>query len=327
MSHSYWQLPVEQPVACMWAGGPTVQSFPHAPQLAMSFAESFSHPSVSEVLQSRHAPMHESIWHAPAPSHDPFAFGYFVVQLLPHVPQSVCVVFRFTSHPFSGMLLSQSSKFARQLYWHAPSEQPATTVLSGGLTLQSVAQSPQCAGSVLRFASHPFAAPPSQSVHPLSQVYPQVPLVHVGAALAGSPHVVVQLPHALMLLSVGVSHPSDVSLLQSPQPLLQLPIWHAPATHDPGACANVVVQLLPHTLQFVSLSSAASQPSDVSLLQSAHPLSHEPISHPAAPQYAVAWFNAEFHSAVQSFPHALQFCASKSGLLSQPSTRSVLQSS
>jgi hypothetical protein len=139
-------------------------------------------------------------------------------------------------------------------------------------------------------------------------------------------HTVVQSPHAATVF-VAVSHPSLGSLLQSPQPPSHDPIWQDPATQEPPALSYSVVQLLPHNPQLVSVFSAASQPSDVSLLQSPQPLSHEPISHPLAPQYAVAWFSVGFHSAVQSFPHAWQFSGSNDGLLSQPSLRSALQSS
>jgi hypothetical protein len=116
------------------------------------------------------------------------------------------------------------------------------------------------------------------------QAKPQVPPAHVAVALVGSLHTVVQSPHALTLLSVFVSHPSLGSLLQSPKPGSHAPIWHDPATHEPVALSYAVVQLFPHVPQFVSVLNDASHPSLVSLLQSAHPLSHEPISQPAAPQ-------------------------------------------
>ena len=203
------QLPLVHEVAFMFAGALVAQFVPHAPQFVRSLSVSLSQPSVGELLQSRHAPLHAPIWHTPAPSHDPVAFSYFVVQSFPQLPQLPLLVFVSTSQPSA--------------YWQLPSEHPLAVVLFGGLTLQSVAQSPQCAGSVLRFASHPLLPSASQSPYPRSHVKSQLPAVQIAVALAGSLHTVVQLPHAATVF-VGVSHPSDVSLLQSPQPPLQLPI-------------------------------------------------------------------------------------------------------
>jgi hypothetical protein len=205
------------------------------------------------------------------------------VQSFPQLPQFCVLAFVSISQP-STMLRLQSSQSPAHAYWQLPSEHPTACVFVGGLASQSFVQLPQWSLSVLSSASQPLPPSPSQLPYPRSQLKLQTPPAQLGDALSGSGHTVVQLPHALMLLLVGVSHPSAGLLLQSPHPLVHVPIWHAPATQVPGAFAYIVVQFTPHSPQFVLLSSAASHPSDASPLQLPHPLWHDPISHPAAPQ-------------------------------------------
>ena len=157
------QLPLVHDVAFMFAGALVTQLLPQPPQFAMSLSVSLSQPSADELLQSAHAPLHAPIWHAPAPSHDPVAFSYFVVQSFPHVPQFVALTSVSTSQPSVRMSPLQSAQLPVHAYWQLASEHPVAVVLLGGLTLQSVAQSPQCAGSVLRSASQPLLPSASQS--------------------------------------------------------------------------------------------------------------------------------------------------------------------
>ncbi len=81
--------------------------------------------------------------------------------------------------------------------------------------------SPQDA-ALVRSASQPLFASPSQSSKPVLQVNTQAPAVHAAALAFVSTHALPHAPQLVVVLS-GVSHPSGPRMLtQSPKPVLQL---------------------------------------------------------------------------------------------------------
>jgi hypothetical protein len=92
--------------------------------------------------------------------------------------------------------------------------------------VHDVAHVPQWSVSVLRFASQPFAAMPSQSAYPAAHaVYPQPPLVHVipVALSTWAEHTVEQPPQWVRSVLRFVSQPFAALLSQLPQPELHEP--------------------------------------------------------------------------------------------------------
>ena len=125
-----------------------------------------------------------------------------VLHGVPQPPQLSVSVLRFTSQPLPGSP-SQFSNPAAHVYWQLPSEQPVETMFGGALAAQSLPHPPQWAELVLRLASQPLPAKPSQLSNPASQTCPQAPELQFGAALfQSSGQTVAQLPHRVGSTSV-----------------------------------------------------------------------------------------------------------------------------
>ena len=186
-----------------------------------------------------------------------------VLQAPPQDPQFRVSVFLLISQPLA-WLVSQSRKPAAQVYWHAPSAQPVAVMFGGALAAQSLPQVPQLAELVLRFASQPLPASPSQSSKSASQTWPQTPALQLGAALfQSSGQLVAQLPQRLGSTSVWDSQPSRVAFSsgeQSLQPAAQLFMLHAPRAHVGAPLAVLHAAAQPPQLAS-SVYTLVSQPS------------------------------------------------------------------
>ena len=130
--------------------------------------------------------------------------------------------------------------------WHAPLKHVADALAK----LQTVGHVPQCAGSVFRFASHPFTTLPSQLPKPaLHELSAHTPAEHEALALANE-HTVPQPPQFDTLVLVFVSQPFDALASQLPKPALHTGVQR-PDTQDvvPFMFAHAV----PHAPQLVEL--------------------------------------------------------------------------
>jgi hypothetical protein len=128
-------------------------------------------------------------------------------------------------------------------------------------------QLPQFAGSVLRLASQPLEAIPSQFPVPVEhEVVTHVPAVHVVPA----PHTVPHIPQFAPLVARLASQPFAAILSQSAYPALQLPSAQAPPAQL--AVAFGYEHAAPHAPQFATLvPMLLSHPSARLALQSANP--------------------------------------------------------
>lgn len=152
---------------------------------------------------------------------------------------------RLVSQPLVGSP-SQFAKPEAQLGTQTP---PVHVVVPFAFE-QTLPQLPQFAELVLRFASHPSAALPSQFPKPALHVkIPQLPDEHVAVAFK-SEHAVPQLPQLAVLLCVFVSHPFVASPSQLPQPGTHVGT-HAPEVHAVVPCK--FVQPFPHEPQLERL--------------------------------------------------------------------------
>lgn len=92
--------------------------------------------------------------------------------------------------------------------------------VAGGAVVHVLAQLPQWFTSPVTLVSHPFAAAPSQSPHPGSQL-----IAHALATQEGAPcaelHTVVQLPQCVTSLETFCSHPLSGLASQSAHPASQ----------------------------------------------------------------------------------------------------------
>jgi len=102
-----------------------------------------------------------------------------VLHGVPQPPQFSVSVLRLTSQPLPGRP-SQFANPAAHVNWQLPSEQPVETMFGGAFAVQSYPQEPQSAVLVLRFASQPLPARPSQLSKPASQTWPHVPVEQLG---------------------------------------------------------------------------------------------------------------------------------------------------
>src|SRR4051812_20959389 len=109
-------------------------------------------------------------------------------------------------------------------------------------------------------------------------VKPHVPFRQLAMALAGpqgTPHAP-QLARSFVMFT---SQPSIAFLLQSPNPILHIPMPHAPPAQPAVAFAGAM-HTLPHLPQlFTSVAIAVSQPSMGFIVQCAKPIMQEPGVH------------------------------------------------
>lgn len=185
--HEMEQLPAEQ------VGVPLADEHaaPHPPQLAVLVLMFVSQPFALLPSQLPKPASHPTSWQVPL-AHDSVAFA--MSQATPHAPQLVSV-FRLVSHP----LVGSPSQFANPEAQVGAQTPPVHVVVPLALE-QTVPHEPQFAALVLRFASHPSAASPSQLPKPAAQVrMPHVPDEHVAVAFK-SEQTVPQLPQFAVLL-------------------------------------------------------------------------------------------------------------------------------
>ncbi len=176
-------------------------------------------------------------------------------QAFPQRPQLCELDVRSTSQPFAGFM-SQSAKPMLQV---PTAQRPAAHAGIPFAITHDVAQAPQCAASVRRSTSQPFAGFMSQSAKP-SRHAPsvQTPIAHDDAAL-GSAHTVPHAPQFESLVAVSASQPLAGFMSQSAKPALHTPTPQRPATHE--AVAFCAVHALAHAPQFAGLAlRSVSQP-------------------------------------------------------------------
>src|SRR5438477_10000487 len=111
-------------------------------------------------------------------------------------------------------------------------------------------------------------------------VKPHMPPRQLATALAGA-HGVPQAPQLPRSVRRFRSQPSIAFMLQSPKPILHMPMPHTPALHPAVAFAGTA-QAVPHLPQLLtSVPMAVSQPSIAFMLQSAKPITQPPTPHAA----------------------------------------------
>lgn len=162
-----------------------------------------------------------------------------------------------------------------QLSVHAPDTHAGPPFAPLGQTLP---HRPQFITEKSVLVSQPLAAFMSQLAKPVLHVLkPQLPPPQLGAALARAGHAMPQLPQCIAESFRLLSQPLEKRRSQSPKPMLQLAIVHAPMVHWGVALAGafVPVQLAPQRPQFVSLVlRLASQPFSRLPSQSPNPAAH-----------------------------------------------------
>lgn len=194
-----------------------------------------------------------------------------------------------------------------------PLEQLATALV----TLQADPHAPQLPAEVLTLVSHPLAGLPSQSPKPgLQAASTHPPLEHAPTPLA-KVHVVPQAPQCSASVFRFVSQPSDASLLQLPNPVLQA-IEHLPVAQLGVPC--VVLHAWPQAPQLVGLVSVlTSQPVAYCASQSANGAEQASTAHVVAMHVAAPFCTR------QTLPHAPQLATLLVVAVSQPSLALALQ--
>ncbi len=159
---------------------PGAQVRPQAPQWAPLDVSEVSHPLAGLPSQSPQPRPHAPSAHTPL---EQVADALAKEQARPHPPQLVVEALRWVSQP----LAAAPSQLPKPVA-HAPSAHAPPTHDDPALgNAHTPAQLPQRTGSVLRFASQPLAALPSQSAKPARQLaMPQRPATQAPAALAGA---------------------------------------------------------------------------------------------------------------------------------------------
>jgi hypothetical protein len=230
----------------------------------------------------------------------PLAF----VHAIPQPPQLLTSAVVALSQPFLG-LPSQSAKPAE----HVGTQVPPVQVVVPCAFVHAIPQPPQLVMLVLKFASQPLLALPSQLPKPALHVGTQTPVVQVVDPLA----FVQALPHAPQFdteVFVLASQPVDASPSQLPKPVLQA-IVHAP--REQPADPFVPLQTVPHAPQFDTFVSVlVSQPLFGLLSQLPKPELHVPSVQVPLTQVSLAF------ARLQTAPHAPQFARLVFVLVSQP---------
>ena len=191
------QVPVAQ-TGQAWATGEQVTQ--QAPQCCREEVVWVSQPFPSEPSQLPHPVAQVAMWQAPAAQ---IGVAWLKAQALPQVPQFCTEVPISVSQPLPGFP-SQSPLPA------AHAEYPHTPLLHAGMPPElghTVPHDPQWAGSVLRLASQPLPAAPSQSSYPASQENPHTPPAQWPEAFGGVVHALPQEPQFCAEPDVEVSQP------------------------------------------------------------------------------------------------------------------------
>jgi hypothetical protein len=235
------QVPVEQDAVAFASEHEVL----HAPQFVM-LASDASHPFAGMPSQSPQVAWHDGEHTPEAHAVAPCALE----QALPHDPQLLVVV-SCVSQPFA-MFPSQLPKPAA----HAVPHPPPVHVGVPPEPLHTVAQLPQCTGSLFRFVSQPLLGFPSQFPNPLLHTGTHAPAVHAVVPFT----LVHAAPHAPQWVVVfsGASHPSFVVPLQLPYPEVHDEMAQVPVAQLP--VAFVKAQPTPQAPQFTSVVSVVSQP-------------------------------------------------------------------
>jgi hypothetical protein len=220
---------------------------PHvAPQVATALRFT-SQPFAALPSQLPKPASQEVIPHAPAEHVVTFAFVN-VLQFVcaPHVAPQVATALRFTSQPFAALPSQLPKPASQEVIPHAPAEHVVAFALVNAV--QST-RPPQVAPHVvfaLRLTSQPFAALPSQSANPGSQVVmPQAPAPQVALATLGSAVQSTRPKHAApqdVTTLRFVSHPFAAFMSQLPVPIVHEVMPHAPLVHVATATFGAVVQ-------------------------------------------------------------------------------------
>ncbi len=268
-------------------------TFPHDPQLFLSFDRATSHPFAYTLSQFENPAAHVS---PQRPAKHPGAPFACIVQATPHAPQLPIVVSAVSqpfatmpsqsAYPVSHRPIVQCSATHAGSAWGRLHRIPQVPQLSGSvetwthdaphrvsLGSQFAAQAlrehtivpthafpqrPQFAPSVARLASHPVAGLWSQfsygAVHASAHVF----VAHDPVPCSGDAQTV---PHAPQLASVfrAVSHPSSMLRLQLPKlPVHVIP--HCMSLHTGAAFAPATVHCAPQAPQLATLVMSASHP-------------------------------------------------------------------
>jgi hypothetical protein len=207
------------------------------------------------------------------PEVQPVVSAFGRLQTFPQLPQLFVSVPVLVSQP-SAELPLQSAVFAGQLVTaHVPAEQIGVPVVD----VHFLPHTPQLLTSLAAKDSHPLLGSLSQLFQPAEhEATAHVPLEQATFAFWSwqtRPH----RPQLFGSAAVFFSQPSVRLLLQSVQPVWQVPIPQLPPVQAAvSACAGTehCVAQLPQ--RFTSCWRFDSQPSEGLLLQSAKPVPHEP---------------------------------------------------
>ena len=237
---------------------------------------------------------------------------------MPQPPQLSGLLTVSTSQPSVSLLLLQSENPAAQAPLHTPAAQLG---VGRWLDEQASLQAPQCTGSVWRLTSQPSSAFPScgplQSSKFVAQVGTHWPFVQVELDAFSAEHAPPQDPQCEVLVCKLVSQPFAAGS-QSPKPVSQEAIWHAPVAQVAVACAWL--QAWPQPPQLSSVRRSVSQPLAASPSQSAVSGSVQALTK-QVPVAQVGSPLATWHCAVQE-PQ----CSSVCKLVSHPLTAFPSQS-
>jgi hypothetical protein len=171
---------------------------PHAPQFVVLVLRSISQPFDAAPSQLARPDEHVPRTHAPA---EQLADANGNEQTRPQTPQFAVDVASVVSQPLSAL----PSQFPNPAA-HAPRTQAPPVHDPEALAyVHTVVHEPQCAGSVPKFASQPFANEPSQLPKPLGHVAgTHVPPAHASPAEQLRLH----RPQYVLLLFRSASQPS-----------------------------------------------------------------------------------------------------------------------
>jgi hypothetical protein len=208
-------------------------------------------------------------------------------QALAHAPQLAASVWRFT-HTLAQLV-------------SVPQSRVQTPMLQRKPAAQAFPQRPQFAAAVLRLASQPFEATPSQLAKPAAHApTAHAPPTHVDVALA-SEHAAPHAPQWATEVVVFVSQPLVITPSQLPKPALHA-MPQAPDPHD--ATPLVALHAAMHAPQFADDALVfVSQPFEAAPSQLPKPAVHVPTAQ--APPTHVDVALASEHAA----PHAPQLDA------------------
>jgi hypothetical protein len=275
--HALWQAPDTHT-------RPPPQALAQAPQLFRSLLRLTSQPSVATPLQSAKPVLQVVTVQLPA-LQPATAFGR--VQRRLQAPQLSALVLVLVSQP----LATLPSQLPRPVE-HAIAQTPPTQLAVPPVVEQRVPQALQLFTSVRMSVSQPlpeFASQSRRSPGQLAMEVVHAELLHTAEAPTGGAGQAVPQPPQFRRLpaTMLVSQPSSGLLLQSRNPVAQVPITHRPFAQVAPAFANW--QMLPQAPQLVAVVAVlvsqplASVPSQLAkpVLQAAR--KQAPVRQPATP--------------------------------------------